>query len=108
MVLIATGGWPSPVELPGAEHCISSNEAFYLPEAPRRALLVGGGFIAVEFASIFHSFKPAARADDAPGTEPLITLCYRGIFFSFCVIFFFFFRSWLSWLVCAGAGIEMA
>ncbi len=53
-ILIATGGWPSLPEVPGIEHAITSNEAFHLPQLPRRALVVGGGYIAVEFAGIFH------------------------------------------------------
>lgn len=57
-VLIATGSWPKMPPVPGIEHCISSNEAFYLADAPRRALMVGAGFIAVEFANIFNCYKP--------------------------------------------------
>ncbi len=53
-ILIATGGWPQIPEIPGKEHAISSNEAFFLKDLPRRVLVVGGGYIAVEFASIFH------------------------------------------------------
>ncbi|MCJ0879045.1 glutathione-disulfide reductase [Pseudomonas sp. JI-2] len=53
-ILIATGGWPHVPEIPGREHTITSNEAFYLDALPRRVLVVGGGYIAVEFASIFH------------------------------------------------------
>ncbi|MFI8692272.1 glutathione-disulfide reductase [Stutzerimonas kunmingensis] len=53
-ILIATGGWPHVPAIPGREHAITSNEAFYLESLPRRVLLVGGGYIAVEFASIFH------------------------------------------------------
>src|SRR5690606_33124711 len=53
-ILIATGGWPKIPDVPGREHAISSNEAFYLKELPKRILVVGGGYIAVEFASIFH------------------------------------------------------
>ncbi|MCQ4289437.1 glutathione-disulfide reductase [Pseudomonas stutzeri] len=53
-ILVATGGWPFVPEIPGREHAITSNEAFYLDALPRRALVVGGGYIAVEFASIFH------------------------------------------------------
>jgi glutathione reductase (NADPH) len=53
-ILIATGGWPVVPPVPGAEHAISSNEAFHLDRLPRRVLVVGGGYIAVEFASIFH------------------------------------------------------
>ncbi|WP_312169665.1 glutathione-disulfide reductase [Stutzerimonas kunmingensis] len=53
-ILIATGGWPHVPAIPGREHAITSNEAFYLESLPRRVLVVGGGYIAVEFASIFH------------------------------------------------------
>ena len=53
-ILIATGGWPQVPDVPGREHAISSNEAFFLKALPRRVLVVGGGYIAVEFASIFH------------------------------------------------------
>ncbi|WP_019339097.1 glutathione-disulfide reductase [Stutzerimonas stutzeri] len=53
-ILIATGGWPFVPDIPGCEHAITSNEAFYLDALPRRVLVVGGGYIAVEFASIFH------------------------------------------------------
>jgi glutathione reductase (NADPH) len=66
-ILIATGGWPTlPADLPGVEHAITSNEAFHLPELPRRVLVVGGGYIAVEFAGIFNGL----------GVET--TLLYRG------------------------------
>ncbi|HYD49495.1 MAG TPA: glutathione-disulfide reductase [Terriglobales bacterium] len=53
-ILIATGGWPMLPEIPGIEHAITSNEAFQLAEMPRRAVIVGGGYIAVEFAGIFN------------------------------------------------------
>jgi glutathione reductase (NADPH) len=53
-ILIATGGWPHIPDIPGRELAIGSNEAFFLPELPKRVLVVGGGYIAVEFASIFH------------------------------------------------------
>ncbi len=65
-ILLATGGWPVVPPIPGAELAISSNEAFHLDELPRRALIVGGGYIAVEFASIFHGL----------GVDT--TLIYRG------------------------------
>ncbi|MFT7689041.1 MAG: glutathione reductase (NADPH) [Candidatus Azotimanducaceae bacterium] len=52
-ILIATGGWPTVPEFPGSELVISSNEAFFLKELPKRTLVVGGGYIAVEFAGIF-------------------------------------------------------
>lgn len=53
-ILIATGGTPRLPDIPGIEHAISSNEAFHLPQLPRRVVVVGGGYIAVEFASIFN------------------------------------------------------
>lgn len=66
--LIATGGHPSRDlgGAPGAEHCITSNEAFYLEKFPQRIVIAGGGYIAVEFAHIFHGL----------GAE--VTLVYRG------------------------------
>ncbi len=53
-ILVATGGWPSVPEVPGAEHGITSNEAFHLKLLPGRVVIVGGGYIAVEFAGIFR------------------------------------------------------
>jgi len=54
-ILIATGGRPwMPHDLPGIEHAITSNEAFHLSELPKRVVVVGGGYIAVEFAGIFN------------------------------------------------------
>jgi len=53
-ILVATGGWPTVPEIPGAELAVTSNEIFYLDELPRKAIIVGGGYIAVEFACIFH------------------------------------------------------
>jgi glutathione reductase (NADPH) len=53
-ILIATGAWPHMgPKIPGREHAISSNEAFHLPELPKRIFIHGGGYIAVEFACIF-------------------------------------------------------
>jgi len=52
-ILIATGSWPTVPDFPGSEHAITSNEAFYLPTFPERVVVVGGGYIAVEFAGIF-------------------------------------------------------
>ncbi|MEE5039820.1 glutathione-disulfide reductase [Pseudomonas alliivorans] len=68
-ILIATGGWPQIPDVPGREHAISSNEAFFLKELPKRVVVVGGGYIAVEFASIFNGL----------GAET--TLVYRGELF---------------------------
>ncbi|MAE03589.1 MAG: glutathione-disulfide reductase [Porticoccaceae bacterium] len=53
-ILIATGGWPYIPEFPGSEHAISSNEMFYLDTLPKTAVVVGGGYIAVEFAGILN------------------------------------------------------
>lgn len=53
-ILIAVGGWPFVPDMPGKEHVITSNEAFYLDKLPREIVIVGGGYIAVEFAGIFH------------------------------------------------------
>ena len=66
-ILIATGAapWFGPA-IPGIEHVISSNEAFHLDELPARILIQGGGYIAVEFASIFNGL----------GSD--VTLVYRG------------------------------
>ncbi|HVM94840.1 MAG TPA: glutathione-disulfide reductase [Candidatus Acidoferrales bacterium] len=52
-VLVATGGWPNLPPVPGAELGITSNEAFHLERLPERVVIVGGGYIAVEFAGIF-------------------------------------------------------
>ncbi len=55
-ILIAVGGWPSVVNLPGLrKHAITSNEALDLPERPEEVVIVGSGYIAVEFAGIFAS-----------------------------------------------------
>jgi glutathione reductase (NADPH) len=55
-ILIATGGWPSLPDVPGIEHAITSNEALELPQRPERVAIVGSGYIAVEFAGIFHGY----------------------------------------------------
>ena len=52
-ILIATGGTPYIPEFPGSKLVVTSNEAFYLKELPRKIIIVGGGYIAVEFAGIF-------------------------------------------------------
>ncbi|MGH8705394.1 MAG: glutathione-disulfide reductase [Burkholderiales bacterium] len=65
-ILVATGAWPRLPEIPGKELAITSNEAFFLERLPARALVVGGAYIAVEFASIFNGL----------GVET--TLAYRG------------------------------
>lgn len=66
-ILVSTGAWPHfGPKIPGIEHAISSNEAFHLPELPKRIVVQGGGYIAVEFACIFAGL----------GSE--VTLVYRG------------------------------
>ncbi len=65
-ILVATGSWPVIPPIPGGEHAITSNEAFSLAQLPARALVVGGGYIALEFASIFQ------------GLGVKTTLSYRG------------------------------
>lgn len=52
-ILIAAGAWPARPDIPGIEHSITSNEAFDLESLPKRIIIVGGGYIAVEFAGIF-------------------------------------------------------
>ncbi len=52
-ILVAVGGWPFVPDIPGAEHIISSNEVFDLDRFPDKVIVVGGGYIAVEFAGIF-------------------------------------------------------
>jgi glutathione reductase (NADPH) len=53
-ILVATGGWPYIPEFPGSEHVLSSNEMFFLDKLPSSAVVVGGGYIAVEFAGILN------------------------------------------------------
>lgn len=53
-ILIAVGGWPFIPNIPGREFAISSNELFYLDALPKHAVVVGGGYIATEFAGILH------------------------------------------------------
>ncbi len=68
-ILVATGSWPQVPDLPGREHTITSNQVFHLAEMPRRVIIVGGGYIAVEFAGIFH------------GLGASVTQLYRGPLF---------------------------
>jgi glutathione reductase (NADPH) len=65
-IVVATGGWPVPPQVPGGELAISSNEIFDLPTFPKRLVVVGGGYIACEFASIFNGLGAA------------VTQLYRG------------------------------
>ena len=68
-ILIATGGWPSIPDIPGKEHVVSSNEVFFLETLPEKIIIVGGGYIAVEFAGILNGL----------GVDT--TLLYRGPLF---------------------------
>ena len=69
-ILIAVGSWPTlPEGIEGVEHAISSNEMFHLDDMPRRIVIVGGGYIAVEFACVLHNL----------GCE--VTQLYRGPLF---------------------------
>lgn len=68
-VLLATGTWPNMPEIPGAELAISSNEVFDLPQLPDRILIIGGGYIATEFAGIFN------------GLGATVVQSYRGALF---------------------------
>ena len=54
-ILIATGAWPVMPEFPGSEHCITSNEVFHLESLPKRVVISGAGYIAMEFAGIFNA-----------------------------------------------------
>ena len=54
-ILVATGAWPVMPDFEGNEHCITSNEVFHLPELPRRVVIQGAGYIALEFAGIFNA-----------------------------------------------------
>jgi glutathione reductase (NADPH) len=56
IILVAVGAWPVVADVPGAEHGITSNEAFHLDALPRRVVIAGAGYIANEFAGIFHQF----------------------------------------------------
>ena len=68
-ILIATGGWPHIPRFPGSELAVSSNEIFDLEQFPERLVIVGGGYIAVEFAGIFN------------GLGSQVTQLYRGPLF---------------------------
>ena len=65
-ILLAVGGWPTVPEFEGSEHAITSNDTFYLETLPKRIIIVGGGYIAVEFAGIYRGL----------GVET--SLLYRG------------------------------
>ncbi|MEM7650700.1 MAG: glutathione-disulfide reductase [Pseudomonadota bacterium] len=68
-ILIAVGGEPCKSDVPGAEFMVTSDEAFFLEEMPKHVVITGGGYVAVEFAHIFH------------GLGAYVTLLYRGNLF---------------------------
>jgi glutathione reductase (NADPH) len=68
-ILVATGGWPTVPKISGGELAITSNEAFFLEQMPQRVVVVGGGYIGLEFAGIFHGL----------GAE--VTVVHRGEIF---------------------------
>lgn len=65
-ILIATGGFPSVPDIPGKQHIVTSNELFFLEKLPENIMIVGGGYIAVEFAGILQ------------GLGVNTTICHRG------------------------------
>src|SRR5688572_23809736 len=97
-ILIATGARPLMPDIPGIEHAISSNEVFHLNELPERIVIAGGGYIANEFAGIFHQFGSRVtlvnRTDtmlrhyDQQLVDRLLQISVRkGIHFEFNVTF---------------------
>ncbi|WP_278392146.1 glutathione-disulfide reductase [Sphingobium yanoikuyae] len=68
VILVATGAWPLIPEVEGAEYGITSNEVFHLDECPKRIVIVGGGYIANEFAGIFHQFGSHVTMVNRGGT----------------------------------------
>lgn len=97
-ILIATGARPRLPTCKGAEHAITSNEAFHLDEVPRRIIIAGGGYIANEFAGIFHEFGSKVTLvnrgdqilrtyDEAVRDRLLQISLMKGIDFKFNTIF---------------------
>jgi glutathione reductase (NADPH) len=98
LILIAVGAWPMIPEFEGNEHGITSNEAFHLPELPKRVVIAGAGYIANEFAGIFHQFGSHVtvvnrtdvilRGYDETIRDRLLTIALmKGIDFKFHVAF---------------------
>jgi glutathione reductase (NADPH) len=97
-ILLATGARPLMPEIPGIEHAISSNEVFHLERLPRRIVIAGGGYIANEFAGIFHQFgshvtlvnrtETMLRHYDQQLVDRLLQISVsKGIYFEFNVTF---------------------
>ncbi len=93
-ILIAVGAWPVMPDFEGVEHCITSNEVFHLPELPRRVVIQGAGYIALEFAGVFNALGSAVtvvnrsdrilRGYDHDLTDRLLPILQaRGIEFGF-------------------------
>ena len=94
VILIAVGAWPVLPEIDGVEHCITSNEVFQLPELPRRVVIQGAGYIALEFAGVFNALGSQVtvvnrsdkilRGYDHDLTDRLLPIMQaRGIEFAF-------------------------
>ncbi len=93
-ILIAVGAWPVLPEIEGVEHCITSNEVFHLPQLPRRIVIQGAGYIALEFAGVFNALgcqvtvvnrsDQILRGYDRDLTDRLLPILRaRGIEFAF-------------------------
>lgn len=93
-ILIAVGAWPVMPQFAGVEHCITSNEVFHLAELPRRVVIQGAGYIALEFAGVFNALGSAVtvvnrsdrilRGYDHDLTDRLLPILQaRGIEFGF-------------------------
>jgi glutathione reductase (NADPH) len=94
VILIAVGAWPVMPDIEGSEHCITSNEVFHLPELPKRVVIQGAGYIALEFAGIFNALGSEVtvvnrsdkilRGYDHDLTDRLLPIMQaRGIAFGF-------------------------
>jgi len=94
VILIAVGAWPVLPAIDGVEHCITSNEVFQLPELPRRVVIQGAGYIALEFAGVFNALGSQVtvvnrsdkilRGYDHDLTDRLLPILQaRGIEFAF-------------------------
>ena len=93
-ILVAVGAWPVLPDFPGVEHCITSNEVFHLSELPKRVVIQGAGYIALEFAGVFNALGSAVtvvnrsdkilRGYDHDLTDRLLPILQgRGIAFGF-------------------------
>mmetsp|Transcript_27761 Transcript_27761/g.67528 ORF Transcript_27761/g.67528 Transcript_27761/m.67528 type:complete len:586 (-) Transcript_27761:251-2008(-) len=60
-ILVAVGGWPAMPDIPGKEHLKTSNDIFYTKKVPQKPVILGSGYIAVEFAGILHGYKADAH-----------------------------------------------